>query len=127
MLPLTAQAYDFRTDEREDTFTVATGVGETTANVTLLKAVFDNDTSTISFSSNVSESLAVSTYDTATKTLGVSGLNAETTRELDVSYDVDALGASSAISNLVDRVAWIWLLSVIAFAPAALVAIFLGR
>lgn len=128
MLPITEGVYDFRTDVKTDTFRRITGVGETTANMTLLKPIYDNDTATISLLSDIADDAPVfSAYNTATRELQVAGLAVSGNRVLSVSYDIDALSASGAIDALVDKIAWVWLIVVIGFAPAALVAIFLGR
>lgn len=128
MLPITEAVYDFRTYLKNDVFTITTPAAVTAANVTLNKALYANDTSTITFFSGSSLDVPILTsYNATTHQLGVSGLSANLTRSMDISYDVDALNASPAVNILVDKVAWIWLLCVIAFAPAALAAIFTGR
>lgn len=128
MLPLTDAIYDFRTDLREDAFNKTTGVDETTANVTLHKPIYDADTDTIDILSSISTDTPLySSYDNTTRLLGMTGLADNSTRILTVSYDIDALAASNAINILLDRVPFIWLLSIIAFPMAALFAIFTGR
>ena len=103
MIPVTEAIYDYRTDVRDDPFTLPTGVAETGANMTLIKPIYDNDTATLGFlSDNVSDSPIYTAYDTATRELEVSGLAANTTRLLTVSYDVDAMSASAAVSTLMD-------------------------
>lgn len=128
MIPYTGMAYDFRTDPRTDSFLTATGVGISSANVTLLEDLFDCDTDSVEIDSDVStDNPLPSTYNCTSRVLLIIGLTTNTSRTLDVTYDVDALGASGAISTLIDRMAWIWLLCAIAFAPAALFSIFTSR
>lgn len=128
MIPVTQGVYDYRTDVREDSFTVATAPDVHTGNVTLIKPIYDNDTATTAYSSNdTNDSPLYSTYNTATRELEVSGLAADTTRLLTVSYDIDALSASAAISTLMDYVSWIWFVLLVGFPAAALAAIFFGR
>lgn len=128
MLPLTTMVYDFRTDQKDDTFTITTGAGVTTANVTLAKPLYDDDTQTISFTSNVTETPAVSSYTTSTRQLLVSGLEPSDTRALVVTYDVDAIaGEGTAINTLLDRVPALYLLIIISFPVAGLAAIFLNK
>jgi len=128
MLPLTEMAYDFRTDIRTDTFTSPTAVGVTTANVTLIKELYDDDISTIDLSSDLAtDAPLANSYNATSRQLGMTGYTANTTRTIEVSYDIDALDGSTAINNLVDKIPFIWLLAIIAFAPAALFAIFTGR
>lgn len=128
LFPLTESVYDFRTDVREDTFNVNTGVGITTVNVTLVKEIYNNDTQTVSFSSNLSSDRPLfSSYNITTRALEVSTLTDNKTRALSVEYDIDALRATPAVQVLVDRIGWIWLLMLIAFPAAAILAIFIGR
>ena len=128
MLPVSDAIYDFRTDLREDEFISATGVGVDTANVTLGKPVYDDDTGTIDILSDLATDVpAYSSYNGTSRQIGVSGLTANTTRTLTVSYDIDALGGSGAINNIMDIIPFIWMLIIIAFPMAALFAIFTGR
>ena len=128
MLPITDSIYDFRTDLQEDTFASDTAVGVTTANVTLSKVLYDSDNQTIDILSSLSDDApAFSSYNVTSRLLGISGLSANTTRVLTVTYDVDALSASNAISNFLDVVPWMWLMCLAVFAPAALVSMFVGR
>lgn len=128
MLPVTLAIYDFRTDLREDEFTSPTGVGVTTANVSLGKPIYDDDTGTVDIFSDLDTDVPTySTYNGTTLQLGIAGLTANTTRILTVTYDIDALEGSDAISAILDIVPFIWLLIAIAFPPAALFAIFTGR
>jgi hypothetical protein len=124
MIPISNGVYDFRTDQKTDQFYVNTAA-TTTANVTLLKSLYNADISTISmFSTDSPDVPVVVSYNATNRVLNVGGLATSSNRTLDVSYDYDALGSSSAINLFLDKVAWIWLLCVIAFAPAALIAIF---
>lgn len=128
LLPLTDAMYDFKTDRQEDSFSTSTAAGQTTANLTLSESVFDDDTTTIEITSDLStDSPAWSSYNATSHSLLASGLTANTTRNLTLYYDVDALGGSDAIVNLADKMAWIWLLIIIAFIPAALAAIFIKK
>ena len=101
MIPVTQAVYDYRTDVREDSFNIFTFAANTTGNMTLLKAIYDNDTSTLGFISNNTSDLPLYfAYNTTTRELEVSGLAANQSRLLDVSYDVDALGDAVAVSTL---------------------------
>ena len=94
MLPMTSMIYDFRTDVREDTYTVTTGGGVTTDTQTLTHAIYDNDTDTISIVSSISTDTPLYTsYNSTTRLLAYSGLAASSTRVITVSYDVYALGS----------------------------------
>lgn len=127
LLPVTSAVYDFRTDLKEDTFRYETGAGVLTGNVTLLKAVYDNDFSTISVTSDDSDDVPVLVeYHTTNRVLDISGLAASTNRTLTVSYDVDALSASGALSGFMDKVPWIWMIMVVCFPIAAIVYLIFG-
>jgi len=103
MVPYTQGIYDFRTDVREDTFTVTTSIGETTSNVTLQRPVFDDDEETISVISDSSaDSPTITGYTAASRSLGLSGLSANISREITVFYDIDALNVYAAIDKLLD-------------------------
>ena len=128
MLPVTEAIYDFRTDQRSDYFNYSTSVGETTANVTLLRPVYDDDTSTISVLSDTAADIPVfSSYNTTTRATIITGLADNTTRLLTVTYDVDALSDANAVEAIISRLDFLWLLMIIAFPIAALAAIFTGR
>ncbi len=128
LLPITTAIYDFRTDVRTDSFAHETLLGETTANVTLTKPVYDSDTNTIDILSSIStDSPAYASYNGTSRLLGIDGLVASENRTLTVSYDIDALEASDAINTLMDNLPYIWLICIAVFAPAALVALFTAR
>ena len=128
MLPFTEAIYDFRTDVRTDFFTVLTGVGVTSANVQLTQDIYDDDTSTIDLSSNeVDDDPLYSSYNTSTRRLNMTGFADNTTRTLTVLYDIDALTESEAIGNLLDMLDLFWLLVIIGFPAAGLVAIFIAK
>lgn len=120
--------YDYQTDQRTDTFTVTTAVGADNTTVQLFAFIYDDDTSTLSFiSDDVDDAPLFYSYNSTSRATVIIGLSENTTRSLDVSYDVDALTAMPAIANIISRVPFIWLLMIISFAPAALAALFLGR
>ncbi len=126
LLPITTAIYDFRTDQREDTF--ATETGGTTANVTLLDDLYNDDTGSVDVDSDLATDVPLpSSYNATNQNLLVGGLTASANRTMIVTYDIDALSESEAVSNILDRLPLIWLLVIIAFPMAALFAIFTGR
>jgi hypothetical protein len=127
LLPVTAAAYDFRTDIKEDTCRIMTGVGVSTGNVTLIKAIYLNDPSTVSLTSDDSDDLpVVVSYNSTNRLLALSGFAESANRTVTVSYDVDSLGSSSALANFIDKVPWIWLIALVCFPIAAIVYIIFG-
>ena len=128
MLPVSEAIYDYRTTERTDINTVNTAVDVTTGNVTLFTAVYENDTSTIGITSDLSTDVPLfSTYNTTTRLLVFSGLTDNTSRTITATYLIDALSGSTAVNTFLGWLPFIWLLVIIAFPPAALFAIFTNR
>lgn len=127
MLPHTDMVYEFRTEAQKDAFTVDTGVGDTSENCTLDDFVYDDDTDTISFISSIAETPVLTSYNGTTKTVWVSTLTENTTRTLEITYDIDAITDNDAVNNVLDKFAWIWMLLCIAFPAAAIAAIWTGR
>lgn len=78
----------WRTRDTTDAFTVTTAAGQTTANVTLTRDLFSDDTAeVISITSNITgESPIATTYTAATNYLLISALNAGATHTLTVNY-----------------------------------------
>ena len=129
MLPFTTAIYDFRTDVRTDTFPgTATGGAETSANLSLTKFVFDDDIETILITSDDGLDVpSLFSYNTTTRLTDMTGLAVSSNRTVTISYDVDALSESAAVSTILDRVPAIFLLVVIAFPMAALWAVFTNK
>lgn len=128
MLPVTGAIYAFRTDPYTDEKLVTTGVGETSGNLTLSRSLYNNDTSTLRlYSDNSSDTPAFATYNNSTRVVSMSSLTADMTRTISCTYDYDALSASVALNTFLDKLSWVWLICIMAFAPAAIAAIFIGR
>lgn len=128
ILPISESTYAFRTDLREDSFTVSTGAGVTSANVTLFDEVYDDDTSTISIvSDDVDDTPLYSSYNSTTRQLTFSGLAASTDRTVTVTYDADALQGASVFHTLMDQAPWLYILMVIVLPIGGLVAVWWRR
>lgn len=127
-MPFTDAVYDFRTEVVSDSSTVATAEGVTTGSLVLDKAVYNEDTDTISIiSNNTADTPSFSSYNGTTRETAFSGLSANDTRLISISYDADALDESNAIDTFINNLDRIFIVLVFAFIPAALVAIFMGR
>ena len=125
VMPITTATYEFRTNERSDSFlAVTTGVGVTSANVTLLKAIYDNDTGTIVYTSSIAEAPAVSTYNTTSRQLLTTGLTANTSRTLTVQYDITSLSGLTSFDTILNYMPFLWYILIVAFTIAALAAVF---
>jgi len=82
---------------------VTTGVGETTADVVLSTALYNDDNGHVtSITSTVGTDVPVAgTYVAATKTLTVTGLTASESRTLTVIYDSDNLSDYTGLGTIV--------------------------
>lgn len=128
MLPVSEGIYDYRTMQRVETETVPTAVGVTTGNVILGVPVFDNDTDVIEIISDSGTDVPVfSAYNTTTRMVVFTGLTANGTRVITITYLIDTLGLYAAVNTFLDFLPYIWLLTVFAFVPASLFAIFTNR
>lgn len=78
----------WRTEDTTQSFIVTTGAGETTANVTLTKNLYNDDVSEVIAlsSTNGTEAPVATSYDDTTLNLLISALNASITRTLTVEY-----------------------------------------
>lgn len=128
MIPSTEMVYDYRTEQRTDTFLSTTAVGATSANVTLFSDLYGCDLGSVGVDSDDStDTPTPNSINCTPRILNIIGLTANTSRTLDVTYDVSSLEGYEAIDTLLDRFPYFWLLIIIAFAPAALVAMFINR
>lgn len=128
LLPITTLVYDFRTDQATEYFNTITGVGITSSNITLGKQIYGADTGTFDVSSNNSaDTPDLGAYNHGSHSANVTGLSANSTHYLTVTYDYEAVSGSTAITSLLDRVAYIWLILIIALPVAAIAAIFIRR
>lgn len=115
LLPISEGVYNFRTNPRTDSFTVTTAAGVTSANVVLIKNIYDDDTGTIVFASDdADDSPLFTSYNGTTRQVVFSGMAANTTRGLDITYDVDAWAAVPAMGTVSD-VIMPWLLFIFIF------------
>jgi hypothetical protein len=127
LIPISSLIYDFRTDVTEDEFYIATEVGSTNTTVTLSDFIYDNDTSTIDVISDLNtDSPTFVSYNTTTRATLFNGLTDNATRNLDITYDTDALdsGAWGTILTIFPK---LWMIIIILFPVAGLVAILFGR
>jgi len=100
------QVHDTQADPKQETFSVTTATGETSADVVTAEEHFHKDSCThITITSdNAADSPTCSSYTSATKTLTVGGLAEATSRTLTVTYEIDALAnypGSRAIAGLI--------------------------
>jgi hypothetical protein len=102
LLPFTTGPHSFQTDLKEDSFTVVTA-DTNNATVQLYKALYDDDMSSIGILSRDTDDIPLaSSYNGTTRALVIIGLAANTTRAIDVTYEIDALGGNAVIGTILD-------------------------
>lgn len=127
LVPISPLIYTFRTDITTDEFFTETAVATTNATVTLSKYVYDDDSSTISFLSSRNTDIPVLvSYNATTRATLVTGLTANATRTLDVSYDTDALD-SDAWDTVLDLFSKVWMILIICFPIVGLAVILIDK
>lgn len=91
----------FRTDTLTQDYTVATGVGVTTASVALSHSLWNDSVSYVTrvASTITGDSLVADNYTAASRALALSGLSANTSRVISVDYRTDGLGDNPAAST----------------------------
>jgi len=82
---------------------VATGAGETAADVVLDEALWDDSTTYVASvtSDNVADTPVVGTYTAGTQTLNVTGLAESDTRTLTITYEYDGLTEYTGMGAMV--------------------------
>ncbi|PVV83517.1 hypothetical protein [Dehalogenimonas alkenigignens] len=132
MPELTGSTHDLSTDPASQTLAgVATGVGITEADVVLTTDPYkDRVTSITSITSdNVLDvgPIVAATYTTATNTLHVTGLVANDTRALTVTYDVAALTDFTMMDTIVGWTPAIIIIAILAVIVAIIWKVASGR
>ena len=118
---------DSRTEEYNQTFAgVTTGAGAYAANVTLGRAIYNNDTTAITtISSNITpDSPSVSTFNTVSRTLEVGGLDASQIRTLSVTYNIDSTILPDGVSAFLVLLRWFYIFIIVGMAGGAIYAFF---
>lgn len=127
LVPISSLVYTFRTDVTLNTFYTSTGVGVTQTTVTLTKFVYDDDTSTILIRSDLNTDVPVLvSYNTTSRATVINGLSDNVSRILFVEYDTDAFNNSSW-DTILNMFPSLWLIFIICFDLAALVAVLVDR
>jgi methionine synthase I (cobalamin-dependent) len=119
-----------QTDQNVESYAaVATGIGETSADVVLSEDLYNGrSASVVSITSdNIGDTPVAGTYTALTNTLAVNGLKANDTRTLVVTYKIDALGdytGLGAMAGLTPLLIWV---AIIAVLIGSIAAVFKGR
>jgi hypothetical protein len=123
-LPVSESIYAWKTNPRTDTFTVVTAGGVTSDNIILVKSLYDDDVSTITFASAIAEVPSYSSYNTTTRQLTVNSLTAGESRSLDVNYDVTAFEESPTLDTIGEVALWLTYILYVLFPLAGVIYIF---
>ena len=116
LLPVSDAIYSFKTDLRTDSFLVTTAAGVTSNNSTLVKPLYADDVSTLSFSSNcTNDNIAYTSYNATAKRLLYHGLEAGKTRLVEISYDASAFDFGGPYNTLTDAASWLMFIFFIIF------------
>lgn len=123
IIPFTDAAHGFKTDVRIEEFTVTTGAS-TNATVQLFKDLYLDDTSSIDLDSHsLNDAPLLSSYNITTRAAVITGLAGNLTRQIDVSYDIDALHDNPGVAILIGLVPMLWVLIAVVFPLAGLFAL----
>lgn len=128
LLPVSEAVYGFQSTQREQSETISTGAGVTTATIILDRPIFeDTYINNVYYSDLSTDTPAYSNYTTLTRELTISGLTASDSRTLTILYDVDGLSFHPAIKTVINIIPTIWILILVAFPVVSLIAIWKGR
>lgn len=118
---------DALTEEYTQTFSgVATGAGEYADNVTLSRAVYNDETASVTdVSSNTSsDTPSASSLNTVSRALEVSGLDDSQTRTLAVTFLIDSTTLPTGVGAFMVLVRWFYIFVIIGMSGGAIYAFF---
>jgi hypothetical protein len=127
-LPTFFQAtYDARTQEQTLNLAgVTTAAGVYSANVTLTQATHDGKLAAVqTVSSNVtSDSPTGAAYNSVSKVLNVTGLDASQTRTLSIAYDIDSTLIPDGVSIFLTLCNWFYIFAILGCITGAVYSFF---
>lgn len=120
---------DWRTNDQTDIFKVETGAGITSTNVTLTKALWENDHQYVdSITSDIDgDQPSASSYTAATRKLVITNLAANASRNLTVVYDIEALSDYQGVDTFAKYSPTVFWAAVIVLPIIVLYAVIKGR
>jgi hypothetical protein len=119
---------DFQTENIDQNINVSTGVGVTTATMTLGSTVWNDSLAYLSISSNNSSDVPIATsYNVTSKSLTVSGLSDNTTRILTISYKTNGLDEYRGVEQATTALPTVLIVGIIAVVLGAVVIAFMRR
>ncbi len=119
---------DFQTENIDQNINVSTGVGVTTATMTLGSTVWNDSLAYLAISSNNSSDVPIATsYNVTSKALTVSGLSDNTTRILTISYKTNGLDEYRGVEQATTALPTVLIVGIIAVVLGAVVIAFMRR
>lgn len=116
MLPVSDAVYAFKTEPRTDQFYLVTPAGITSNASVLHKFIFDDDTATLSLTSDLPTDLPVFvSYNTTTRLVNYAGLTSNATRQLYITYDVTAFNESGPWDAIINAAVWLLFIFFVVF------------
>lgn len=105
---------------------VATASGNYSANVTLSRSIYNDETTSVSaISSNVSDdSPTAYTYNSVSRVLEVSGLSDNDTRTLSVEFLIDSTTLPTGCGTILTLIRWFWVFAILGMVCGAIYAFF---
>lgn len=105
---------------------VSTGAGTYTANITLGRSIYNNDTTSITeLASNLTvDTPSASTYNQTSRILNVSGLEQSLTRTLTLVFLIDTTTLPDGAIVFITLLRWFWVFIIVGMAAGAIYAFF---
>lgn len=105
---------------------VDTGAGVNTANFTLGRSLYNDDTTSVSsVSSNITpDTPSAASYNSVSKLLVVSGLEESQSRTLTVEFMIDSTTLPSGASAILTLTRWFWIFTILGMIGGAIYAFF---
>lgn len=115
------------TDDYSQSFAgVTTGAGEYSENVTLSRALYNNDADSVtSVSSNVSsDSPTAGTYNTVSHAVEITGLEQSQVRTVTVNFEIDSTSLPTGVATFAGLFRWFWIFIITGLMVGAVYAFF---
>lgn len=105
---------------------VTTGAGAYSANVTLGRAVYNDETQSISdiTSNTSSDTPTAASYNSVSQVLEVSGLDQSVTRTLSVAFSIDSTTLAAGAAAFLTLLRWFWAFLILGTIGGAIYAFF---
>lgn len=105
---------------------ITTAAGTYSANVTLGRAMYNNDTQSVSgITSNLSDdSPTAYSYNSVSRILVVSGLAADSSRTLTIAFGIDSTTMPPGAASFWLLMRWFWIFAIVGYTAGAIYAFF---